>query len=378
MPKVAAPPPTAAPGVAMPAPAAPTGAPPGIPPPRLASSNPDTMVSTGLASNFNGRVHSLFLLPRKVTAGKKVNTYGLYCELNILADDTSLGKDGLVTEYMNVSSLNQWVPSAVDPVWNPARNDYDYIPAGNGATLDLYMALHEGKAGFPVPGSTETAILPPADWKGFFAIPGKQNSMTGFGKGTKYEQFTQALKTLKYHERAPHINWDDFRQFLLGVYGHWTRIPFEFKGGQPPPDAGADQKQRTIDTLCMTEILDLGPISGNGAGGARVQVAVPAMPAAAAPVSAPAAAAPTTPAAARRDPAAIAAAINEILTALVAQAGATGVSKNDIGAAVFEQVNARGLDGASALMLINDASWLEGDDRTFGYRAVDGRLLPLG
>lgn len=354
------------------------GIPPGAPPPRIASARPSEMVSTGLANNFNGRVVSGWFLPRKYKTGKKANTYSLFYELNIQADDDTLGRGGIVTEYYKISGLNQWVPSRTEPVWDGQR--WVYTPAGGD--LSLYMKLHTGEAGFPVangqPG--ETAMLPPDDWRGFFATPGAQNSTDNFPKGTKYEQLLLELEKAGYAAKAPHINWGDTRQFLVGVYGTWVRLPYEFKGGAAPDDA-----QKT-DTLCLAQILDLGPISGSGtmvAGAGGPAEAVPAqvsIPAAVAttPVPAPAAAVASASPLGRNDPRAISDATNEILTALAAQKGAAGLAKQDAGVAVFEGVNNRNLDGATALRFLNDNEWMEADERTFGYDASRGLVLPLG
>lgn len=367
--------------------------PPGAPPPRIAMSNPDQMVNVGLANNFNGRVLSMSLLPRKQSKGKKKDTYTLAVEITIQADDTSIGKDGLVIEYLNVCGLNQWVPSRTDPQWNGAQ--WIYTPAGG--TLDQYLALHQGTTGWPDPtgkmkpdgSGPELAVLPPDDWRGFFAIPGAQNSQDEFPKGGKWEQFNVELNKAGYRTKAPHINTGDFRQFLVGVYGHWVRLPFEFKGSAAPDDA-----QKT-DTLCLAEILDLGPISGKtnptpGTATVTVQAAPAAMmsaaPASAVPAQVPAAvaaavAAPASPVPpsplGRNDPAAISQATNEIITGM-ALAKPTGVTKQEAGVSVFEGVNARNLDGATALRFLNDNDWMEDDERTFGYDASKGLILPLG
>lgn len=374
--------------------------PAGVPPPMMASSNPDRMVQAGLANNFNGRVASLWLLPRKVQSGKKKGVYELFCELNIQADDSGLGHDGIVTEYFKVDQLSQWVPSRVDPVWNGTA--WVYTPAGSvagqPATLETYMALHGGN-GFPsgkfdAQGRAETSVLPPDDWRGWYAIPGAQNSRQDFMKGTKWEAFTKALRTLSYDKAAPHVNWGDFRQLLVGVYGKWLRMPFEFSGGVAPVDEGVDGQQRKPETLCMVELLDLGPISGVAgrsmvAGGGLSAPAAVVTPAPAAPAPAPATvlsasvaapivapvAAPGGPGlTARNDPRAVSDATNAILTQLAASKGHLGATKAEAGAVVFEGVNNMGLDGALALRWLNDPDWMEDDERTFWYVPSKGKL----
>lgn len=378
-------------GVMAPATTA-AGLPPGAPPPRLATANPDMFLNTGLASNFNGRVVSCWLLPRKYKTGKKENTYSLSFEITIQADDHSLGNNGLVTEYLKVDNLSHWVPSRVDPQWDAAGQKWIYTPAGGD--INLYMKLHAGEAGFPTPTPGETALLPPDEWRGWYAVPGAQNSRDGFMKQTKFEQFTTQLKVAGYHTKAPHINWGDMRQFLVGVYGYWVRLPYEFKGGNPPEGA---QKQ---DTLCLAEILDLGPISGAG-GPVAAPVSAMTIPAPAtftptpspapAPVlsmpagpppgvvtgaTIPAPMAPPAGLGGADDPLAISHATNEILTQLVA-GKPEGVNKAAAGTAVFEGVNARGLQGAKALLLLNDPVWIVDDLRTFGYVPERGQLVPL-
>lgn len=396
--------------------------PPGVPPPLIPSMDPERFVSVGLANNFNGRPVSLFLLPRKSEKGKKAGTYGLSVELNIQADDTTLGPnhDGMVTEYMNADTLAQWVPSRVDPVWNGST--YIYTPAGsnNGqpATLDDYLALSLGRTpdgriiGFPtgeidpVTQQPKTAVLPPEDWKGYFPIPGKMCSRTELMRGTKWQQFLKEVAKTGYRERAPHINWWDFRKFLLGSYFTWVRVPFEFSGGQAPV---MDDGEKRIETLCPTMLLDLGPVAGTS-----ISVAVPAgvpvsAPLAPAPLPVVAPAAPVAPVAAPvqvtqpasmasladltqavaasplggKDPAIVSAAANAILTALVAQWVAAGsnpnspVNKTAAGTAVYEGLNRQGLDSGLGLRFVNDNEWMEGDERTFSYDAAKGLLLPL-
>lgn len=418
MPRMPAATDTPATGVAPPATmaAAPTmparpvvGVPPGAPPPRIASGDPDTFVSTGLANNFNGRVVSGWLLPRKYKTGRKANTYSLTWELAIQADDHTIGKDGLVIEYLKIDNLNQWVPSATDPTWN--GTEWVYTPAGGD--LASYLKLHNGEAGFPTQTPGETAVLPPQNWYGYYAIPGAQNSRDSFMKGTKFAQFGDELKRLDYKKKAPHVNWGDFRQFMIGVYGKWVRIPFTFSGGGAPPADAAGQGE--MSTLCLAEILDLGPISGAGgpvavpsaqtltaqlptqapapAPVAAPAAAVPApiavgqtfstapgmtpqeiaqqVAAVAAPAPAPTAAAPAPavqqvePNPQRNDPAAISAAANEIITQIVAARGQA--TKSELGSPVMEGVAARGLDGATALRLLNTPDWLVDDERTFGW-----------
>ncbi len=400
MPKATTAAPAPAPAaVAMTAAAAPAqsfgfNVPPGVAPPRIASADHE-FANTGLANKFNGRVESIWLLPRMYKKGAKAFQYQCFVELNIRADDTTLGRDGLVTEYYKAAGLNQWVPCR-DIHMTPAGDGWVYVPAGsvNGqpATLEIYQLLSEGKTGFPTgktnpDGTAELAVLPPDDWRGWFAIPGLQNSTDNWPRGTKWAQFKDELNNVKYKERAPHIQWGDFRQFLVGVYAHWVRMPFVFSGGSAPADA------EKTDTLCIAEILDLGPISGRGQT-VQVQVAAPvaAMPAPApapiamqapvamAPMPAPApVAAPASAAAANRsDPAAIDSATNAIITQLVTAKGPTGVTKAELGNPVFQGVNAQGLDGARALLLVNDPDWMEGDARTFAYDRVKGLAVPLG
>lgn len=419
MPKVSATPaatapvsavPMGGPGTSIPAPATGFNVPAGVPPPMMASSNPDRMVQAGLANNFNGRVASLWLLPRKVQSGKKKGVYELFCELNIQADDSGLGHDGIVTEYFKVDQLSQWVPSRVDPVWNGTA--WVYTPAGSvagqPATLETYMALHGGN-GFPsgkfdAQGRAETSVLPPDDWRGWYAIPGAQNSRQDFMKGTKWEAFTKALRTLGYDKAAPHVNWGDFRQLLVGVYGKWLRMPFEFSGGVAPVDEGGDGQQKKPETLCMVELLDLGPISGVAGrsmvagGGLAAPAAVVVAPATVAPAPAPVfdaqsmiaaasigalpgqagpvAATPAGGLTAKNDPRAVSDATNAILTAAVAQKPA-GILKSEGGSLVYEGVNNLGLDGALALRWLNDNEWMEDDERTFGYDAAKGLIVPL-
>jgi hypothetical protein len=366
--------------------------PPGAPPPRLGASHPDQLTGGGLANNFNGRVVSIWLLPRKYKTGKKANTYSGFAEITIKADDDSLGDHGLVREYYNVTALNQWVPSRVEPVWN--GQTWVYTPAGGD--LGLYMKLHTGEAGFPVPNGQpgETAIMPPDDWRGFFWIPGAQNADDKLrAKGTKWDQFITQLKLAGYYAKAPHVSTNDMRQFLIGVYGHWVRLDYEFTGGQAP---AMEPGQNKPQTLCLAEILDLGPISGAGGPVAAGAQAVQAMQAAvspaalqtatiqapqqvvAAPIAAPNAQAPAPAGAvARDDPAAISAASNEILTTLVAARGVAGVLKGEAGQPLYDQLNTRGLNGARGLLLLNDIGWMEGDDRTFGYVAASGMMVPL-
>lgn len=362
--------PMAAPGFAVPA---------GLAPPRMASGDREA-VATGLANKFNGRVESFWLLPRMYKTGKRAFQYQLFAEINIRADDSTLGHNGLVTEYFKIAGLNQWVPSR-DIHMSSDRQTWVYVPAGsvNGqpATLDIYQQLSEGKTGFPTgkqnpDGTPELAILPPDDWRGWFAIPGAQNSADNWPRGTKWIQFLDELGRCEYKKKAPHISWGDFRQFLVGVYAHWVRMPFKFEGGSAPADADG----KSIDTLCIAEILDLGPISG---GGQTFQVQAQAPVAAVvAPVAMPASAPAPAPAINRNDPAAIEAAANAIITQLVVAKGPAGVTKAELSAPLFQGVNGAGLDGAKALLLANDNDWMEGDNRTFAYDRARGVAVPLG
>lgn len=351
-------------------------------PPRMASGDREA-VATGLANKFNGRVESFWLLPRMYKTGKKAFQYQLFAEINIRADDTTLGHNGLVTEYYKIAGLNQWVPSRDIHMSNDGQT-WVYVPAGsvNGqpATLDIYQQLSEGKTGFPTgkqnpDGTPELAIIPPDDWRGWFAIPGLQNSTDNWPRGTKWIQFLDELGRCEYKKKAPHISWGDFRQFLVGVYAHWVRMPFKFEGGSAP----ADTDGKSIDTLCIAEILDLGPISG---GGQTFQVQAPAAavvaPVVMAPTPAPVPVAAPAAAINRNDPAAIEAAANTIITQLVVAKGPAGVTKAELSAPLFQGVNAAGLDGAKALLLANDNDWMEGDNRTFAYDRARGVAVPLG
>lgn len=360
MPKVSAPP-TAPPPAAIaampgsgPGPGTGFQVPPGAPPPVMGTNSASQMVNTGLASKFNGRALSLWYLPRKYSTGKKANTYSLFAEINIQADDPELGKGGIVTEYYKVDDLNQWVPSRTDPVYD--GTNWIYTPAGG--TLDQYMALHQGALGWPDPtgkvradGSPETAVMPPDDWRGWYTVPGKQRSHDGFPNSTKWGQFLKELDKpgIEYGRRCPHINVNDLRQFLVGVYGYWVRLPFEFKGGLAPDLMGGDGKQNQLDTLCLQEILDLGPISGaTGPTATTLTTLAPAI------LAAPATLAPAT---------------NDVLTQLVTAKGQ--LTKAEAGVAVYEKV------GAEGLLLLNNQDWMVGDDRTFGYDAARGLLVPL-
>lgn len=414
MPKVSA---TAAPAPTAPAPAlgipagTPSAAPSGAPPPRMASLRPDTFVQTGLADKFNGRVTQCWYVPRKypVAARSKAKlagqryTYAMTLMLVIQADDHSLGDNGIVSEFLRLDDLSQWVPSRTDPQWNGTT--WVYQPAGSiqgqPATLENYLALHNG-AGFPtgkmemtkegqpvldtngqpVP---ETMMLAPEDWWGWLPAPGAQNSREGFKQGTKAAQFSKQLEVLEYHKKAPHINWADLRQFLVGVYGYWVRLPFTFSGGGMPEGA----EQQKIDTLCLAEILDLGPVSSN-VGLAPVgtnfsaPVTVPAAPvplqvAAPAPTPVPTPAASTLPATGpghtqRNDPATVSAATNEILTLLAQGKGGAGLSKQDAGQQLYEQLNGRGLEGALGLTFLNNNEWMGADERTFYWVPAKGMM----
>jgi hypothetical protein len=393
------------------------GAPLGVPPPNIPSNHPDQFVSVGLANNFNGRVQSLAYLARKIEAGKqakektaKEGIYELAVELSILADDRSLGKDGIVTDYIKADVLTQWVPSRTDPVWVsvPGEGQYgghwQYTPAGTiqgmPATLDMYELLALGKSGFPTPdnaidpatGQPKTAVLPPDDWKGWFLIPGKNNSREGLMKGTKWNHFTTELERTGYRTMAPQINWGDFRQFLIGVYGTWVRMEFTFSGGSAPPQMPGQQgNARKIETLCLAKILDLGPISGAG-GPITLSTPAPA-PAVAPVVTAPVAAVqvpaptPATPAASPlggKDPAVVSAAMDKMLGGLVAAkvaSGAGGATQQEAATLVYNELTSQGLDAALGLRWMNevaDDGWMLGDERPFAYDQVAAKLLPLG
>lgn len=379
----AAPAPIQAPVAMTPAPASGFVVPAGVAPPRIASGDMDA-VSAGLANNFNGRVESVWFLPRMYKTGKKAFQYQLFCEIVIRPDDSTLGHGGVVTEYYKIAGLNQFVPSrdihlAADGV------TWIYVPAGSvgGVQTDLetYMRLNQGLTGFPTgrknpDGTDELAVNPPDDWRGWFAIPGLQNSMDNWPRGTKWIQFLDELRRCEYKTKAPHISWGDMRQFLVGVYGHWNRMAYKFEGGNAP----ADSEGKSLDTLCLTEIYDLGPISG---GGQTVQVQSQAPVAVAPapmvmPAPAPAPAPAATAAINRNDPAAIEAAANAIITQLVVAKGPSGVTKAELSAPLFQGVNAAGLDGAKALLLANDNDWMEGDNRTFAYDRARGVAVPLG
>lgn len=408
---------TAAP-LAMPVATASMGVPPGVPPPNIPSNHPDQFVSVGLANNFNGRALSLYYLARKIEAGKnakeksaKEGIYELAVEINIQADDESLGHNGIVTEYIKADVLTQWVPSRVDPVWVsvPGEGQYNghwqYTPAGTiggvQATLDMYELLALGKSGFPVfgqggqpelnpDGTSKTAVLPPDDWKGWFVIPGKNNSRQGLMKGTKWNHFTSELERVGYRSKAPHINWGDFRQFLVGVYGTWTRMEFTFSGGAAPPRMPGQQGK--IETLCLSSILDLGPISGNGG---PVAVAAPPVPAAALTMQVPAPAAAVAPAAQApapaasasplggKDPALVSAAMDKMLAALVAAkvaVGQPGATQQEAATLVYNELGTQGLDQALGLRWMNDVQdggWMVADERQFAYDQKTGMLLPL-
>lgn len=374
--------------------------PPGAPPPRRPSGNPEKDVGGGLANNFMGRVHLLAFLPRKISAGKKTGCHELFVELVIQADDHSLGKDGVVIEYMKADQLNQWVPSNSDPVWDGAN--YIYTPAG-GVGLDVYQLLHEGRTGWPEIGpdgqpkyegvnpdgspKAVMSVLPPDSFRGYTVIPGPQNSRDEFLKGTKWQQFRKELKRIGYDTKAPHINWYDMRYFLVGVYGRWVRVPFKFEGGAPPEDFGkADgqggQQRGELTTLCLDEIFDLGPISGKTAPGATIAVpagvpaGVPApsmaqtLPAAMA--SAPTAPAPTPAGAGTLGD--LEAAVDQIIREAAAAKGATGLLKSEAGVLVHATINAQGKDGAKAFLLVNDNEWLGGDARSFFYIPAKGLI----
>lgn len=418
MPRVSAPPiATAAPATITATAAAPTttavaatgfAVPPGVPPPLMGSSDPTKMVSAGLANNFNGRVESLWLLPRlveKTIRGKgKLRVYELFAQLNIRCDDTGLGHEGLVTEYLKVDQLSQWVPSRTDPTWDGSK--WIYTPAGDvggqPASVDTYMILHSGQNGFPsaeidpATNAPKWAMLPPESWFGWYAVPGKQNSRTGFMKGTKWEHFTTELEKSGYKAKAPHVNWLDFRQLLVGVYAHWVRLEYKFKGGAGPVDR--QEGDRELTTLCVGELLDLGPISGAGGSLSATSAAVPAPspvvapPMAAAPAATAAPAplagpAPVSVSAPAPGPApasmstgdAVSAATNEIVTEAVKARGAAGITRGEAANLVYAQINARGLDAGQALRYMNDLTgWMVGDSRGFGFVPERDLIVPLG
>lgn len=425
---LAAPTPTAAmtPNMA-PAPAMGSGfaIPPGAPPPKLGSVEA-AFEQTGMADKFNGRVESCWYCLRKYKTGKKAETYRLFFEINIRADDRTLGVDGLVTEYLGVDDLRQWVPSRTDPIWNGTQ--WVYTPAGsisgqpvtldmaipvNGQPMNIWAALAEGLSGFPsgklkADGVTaDTAMMAPDDWKGWYAIPGISNSHDNFAAQTKFEHFKKELEKTGYKARAPHINWADMRQFLVGVYGFWVRLPYSFKGegegaagiggGQPGGGQPDGQGRKPIDPLCLGQIIDLGPISGAGPGPSPAVAAQSLSMPAPTPVPAPApvpAAVPvpaqpvqmampgtpvaqvapmpaTTPASATPDAIAQAQALtNQILTEMVAS-NPGGLTKQQVGDIVFQRAGMYGLG------CLNDANWMVGDDRTFAFNPEKGLILPL-
>lgn len=366
----------------------------GAPPPRLGTNDPDLLIPGGLADKFNGRVVSLAAGPRLYKSGRKKGTYSGFNRMLIQADDDTLGQNGVVTEFYGATGLNQWVPSRRAPEWNAATQQYVYYPAGPAnATpeqmMQFYMALHMGQVGWPAPQGTKDVlqgnlvggqpvlVTAPDDYWGTMWVPGPQNSKENLPLGTKWAQFLEELKKVNYYARAPHVPRYDYSQFLVGVYGKWVRLPFEFRGG-PPDDAGSEEggQQRRLETLCLVEILDLGPISG---GGASPMVTVPAT----VPTAAPATAAQVAPApvpVAAPVPAAnnggVEAATNAVITQLVAGKPA-GVSKAEVGTALYAQISGMGLPGEQALLLVNNAAWVIGDDRTFGYDESTGVFLPL-
>lgn len=405
------------PAIQMPQSAMGFNVPLGAPPPKFGSIEA-AFEQTGMADKFNGRVESCWYCLRKYKTGKKAETYRLFFELNIRADDSSLGSDGLVTEYLGVDDLRQWVPSRTDPVWNEAQRQWVYTPAGsingqlvtldmtipvNGQLMNIWAALAEGLSGFPsgklkADGVTpDTAMMAPDEWKGWYAVPGISNSHDNFAAQTKFEHFKKELEKTGYKARAPHVNWNDLRQFLVGVYGFWVRLPYSFKGDDGAgfqPDA---QGRKPIDPLCLGQIIDLGPISGAGpgpvAGVAPVAAQSLSMPTptqeplppmspafAAAVAGAPVLPAQMTmpgtgtlppPSSASPDAKAQAEALtNQILTQMAAQNPA-GLTKKDVGDIVFQQA---GMHGLGAL---NDAAWMVGDDRTFAFDPSRGLILPL-
>lgn len=404
MPRASAPAAAPAPNLTNPATMAPAPAmgfaiPPGAPPPKLASAGAD-FEQTGLADKFNGRCESMWYVLRKYKTGKKAESYSLFVELNIRADDPALGTNGLVTEVFRAADLRQWVPSRTDPMWNGSQ--WVYTPAGtiNGqpVSMDVFRALADGLSGFPsgkfkADGVTpETAMTAPDDWKGWYAVPGPDNTQDNFPKNTKWDHFKKELEKTGYKAQAPHINWGDLRQLLVGVYGFWVRLPYSFGDGQQMQETGGgDGGRKPIDPLCLGQILDLGPISGaggvvvpaqqslSGMGGmapvtAPVQVAAPAAAPTPAiqPAPAPVAAVVPVPASATPDAKAQAELVtNQVLTELAQQRGPAGISKAEAGTVVFEKA------GANGLLYLNSADWMVGDDRTFGYVPEKGLIVPL-
>lgn len=380
--------------------------PPGAPLPKMGNTGAD-FEATGMADKFNGRCESVWACLRKYKSGKKAESYSLFARVNIRADDPSLGTNGLVSEFYRIDDLRQWVPSRIDPRYDEQTRQWVYTPAGsiNGqpVSMDVFRALADGTSGFPsgkfkADGVTpDTAIEAPEDWSGWYIVPGPDNTHDNFAKGTKWEHFKLELEKTGYRARAPHINWADFRYFLVGVYGFWVRLPYSFKGDDGAgfqPDA---QGRKPIDPLCLGQIIDLGPISGAGpgpvAGVAPVAAQSLSMPTptqeplppmspafAAAVAGAPVLPAQMTmpgtgtlppPSSASPDAKAQAEALtNQILTQMAAQNPA-GLTKKDVGDIVFQQA---GMHGLGAL---NSADWMIADERTFAYNPERGLILPL-
>lgn len=316
---------------------------------RRASSNPDTMVSAGLASKFWGTLIRSWYRPEKYGKGPKAGKWYAAHYYSIQADDSSLGKDGIVTERTRVADLTQWVPSMDGET-----------PAG--CDFDDYTDLANGRGEIPA-GEIE-------NFEGVYLIGHATGTQSGLPRGTKHEQWVKAAKDcgIPVSLMGEDIRWPE------GVRAYWDRMPYTTQDGKPLP-VEEGQEARSNDTLVMVEV-DKASLAGGGASAVTKAAATPAP--AAATKAAPKPAATSTKAAGAAASngdldARIEAAIFEVVVehgAVNADTGLVEFHKNEVATKVADRFEK--LEKAKAVGKLRDNGWMTSRETVHELEGVGG------
>lgn len=308
---------------------------------RAASTDPDAMISTGLANNFRGTPTIRYTI-RKYEKGKFAGTYYPCAQVDIATDDPSLGHDGVVTEYYSIGKLNEWVPSMDGE--SPLE-----------LSFDDYMILHRGEQ--DVDADTLAKI------RGTHLAPHPKGAQANVPNNTKWSQLMRSIKTCGFPKERMGASCD----FIDGVDCEWVRLPYEDSKGNRMKNL--EEGQREPETLCVTNI-DLDTLPAVASGGKGKAAGKPGGSSTSTTTTATTQPAPA-PAADDLD-----AKVDAAIVAALTAAPDNQLHKSKLGSPV---VKALGKDGAKSVKLLNNNDWLgESLDREGGYVFdLDSGMLTL-
>lgn len=299
---------------------------------RVASMNPDNMVQTGLADDFDGVIKKVRLVPWNYAG--TLDHYILGIAMTIKPDS-----EEEFVQYYPAGDLEHWMPS---------------MDGDNPVNLDGY-----GTEGYD-----------PAQAEGIYAI--KVGKQLGLSNSSNWAYFL--IKAREANFPVDRITADVSR--FEGTYAHFNRIPQKVRAGLVKAAPAAGEKKRSNDILVITEFKGFVDQTGVATKPGPKLPTSSAKPATSAPAtSSPSVAVTTTSAAGGDLDTKLVAVVKSALAAAEPVDGVRSLSKAKLPAAALKSLAAT--DKGKGVKRVVDADFLAGHEEDWYYDPETGTLMEV-